>query len=1269
MSEKKVEKKVIVKNNTIIKKKRGCCGCLTTVFVVFLVLLCAGAGVGWYFGDQFTKKNYDMSFGECFGIVGDVYSASNKDIVTNPYTKADLDAFYDNLKAQLFLKPSVQIDADTILNLMNADVEEENTNILQAVFKALGEDLPDGELPPEGEIPTEPEIPTDGTSTNDKIINLISGLFTKENMQMERLAAYEEGKHGEYLLNISDKSIAAFSNDLIIKLMNKNASVMNMLEKIGATDLGKIATVDQMSLYSEKRTLSDETESYEADVSMIKATVSVRLAPIIKGFLSKQGGWWGKNFYWFAQLILPKRIYATVTMGLNHDVGMQVYVNNMDSTDMNKAFKLVKGISGMDVQETLDGMFTDNINPILDQVEGYVDLDTVSGGKLTLDPYQTVVNAAGINAGKEEIDKLTSQDILITMRGLLTSDIQKAITEAAFDHWYYDPLQPDKLPEFKLNPVDITGLSKVDFKEEFKKELESKYLLDLSAYSFEDIMSMFGVGTSENKPELLDLFTPSRLHELYDVDMDLIKINISDRMMGAIIDSILPSLLGENSSLSSFGAKAEQIIMTEELINGKSHNFMNMGISIDPAKLLGENETALTGLLTNLLNGNLMISVKVDITPKSVGFTDVDYIEGSIMLNELSASETDRMLTAIAKIVGKDILSKEAILAEMQPMVRNLINDMSGKLPIKLGSSMITMPSIFDTLSELVLSEDVINEDGTTTKKPIVTGEQLRDVLEDMNAGGHTKTDTAEQDEQNAEYEKALIKNAPKEEDNVAAFEARLKSAYYLNGETFNLDALLSGNMPNTIDNASFDLDSLNGLYFDTRNVNLLAPSLKDRELVNFILTKMAAMYPTTDGGSLFDDMMNIKEITISVKDGVTTISMIIGVEIDNLINDPKYKNILSTNIIYLKSVTYVGDIITDDAEYSHSYARTTLQINDMKQGSENYINTNKILQFFNKGASGANNLYDFEYRAKDIGRLFYEQLEAKRISLENSAYGFRYIEGGLQLPNFYEFLSKTTNVAKPSGLSDEAFYNELKATIQGLQPKTVNAENLNNFVENETVASNALYGGATQTATSDTVKAGDTSILKIAGSFPNLSGSMFMTDNVFGKMLIEQGKLGGVGTLTNLSIVAKADVTDKAAKLREWANTFRLGTMSETSDYMLFTFNSSLSDFGEIVGGGSGILPSSIQLSVILDMTNGNSSIRINNLTKIQQDLLFSLAGLNDVEIVMMSKINECKQVLDSFMGESFTSISDEMYSSAEYDLLRSFSGAVGVLSYTVTI
>ena len=57
------------------KKKLGCCGCLAIFCLVFVLIIGAGVGVGWYFGDKYMKQYFDMSLTDAFGVIGGLYKA------------------------------------------------------------------------------------------------------------------------------------------------------------------------------------------------------------------------------------------------------------------------------------------------------------------------------------------------------------------------------------------------------------------------------------------------------------------------------------------------------------------------------------------------------------------------------------------------------------------------------------------------------------------------------------------------------------------------------------------------------------------------------------------------------------------------------------------------------------------------------------------------------------------------------------------------------------------------------------------------------------------------------------------------------------------------------------------------------------------------------------------------------------------------------------------------------------------------------------------
>ena len=68
-----------IQEKTFGRKRSKCCTCCLVLLVVNLVILAAGVGIGWYFGDKFTRREFGMSLGDTLGVVSDMYWTDDGD--------------------------------------------------------------------------------------------------------------------------------------------------------------------------------------------------------------------------------------------------------------------------------------------------------------------------------------------------------------------------------------------------------------------------------------------------------------------------------------------------------------------------------------------------------------------------------------------------------------------------------------------------------------------------------------------------------------------------------------------------------------------------------------------------------------------------------------------------------------------------------------------------------------------------------------------------------------------------------------------------------------------------------------------------------------------------------------------------------------------------------------------------------------------------------------------------------------------------------------
>lgn len=96
-----------IEKENLKKKRNRCCTCCLAFLIVIVVIFGAAFGVGWYFGDKFTKENFGMSLGDSLGVINDLYWTDDKDVVKNSFKPEDVDGFYSQITAHIFIFASL----------------------------------------------------------------------------------------------------------------------------------------------------------------------------------------------------------------------------------------------------------------------------------------------------------------------------------------------------------------------------------------------------------------------------------------------------------------------------------------------------------------------------------------------------------------------------------------------------------------------------------------------------------------------------------------------------------------------------------------------------------------------------------------------------------------------------------------------------------------------------------------------------------------------------------------------------------------------------------------------------------------------------------------------------------------------------------------------------------------------------------------------------------------------------------------------------------
>ena len=389
-----------------VKKKRSkCCTCCLIFCIVVLVLLIAAFGVGWYFGDKFTKQELGMSLGDTFGVLGDLYWTDDSDVVKRPFGNKDLDGFYSEIKRNILLKDDAEVDFDGALN--------------DAIEKYLASDSQQDPV----QAARADEGSTDGggdgkSEITDIFVDMIVGVLNRDNIDIERLNAYNEAdpSSDEYIFNLNDKQLAAFINSVLKNVLKNANKIDGMSDITDMVDVSKVVSLKQIRFKAK----SEKTDSGESVVSASSADVTLWLGlqsaanQAIRNLLEDEGfGWAGGIVGWLGNVILPENIYLTLDIPLYGDGAAKIVINDMNASEQARANKLINGILGMTGNnKKLDDILADlveKIKPFLTKATEKMDFSEAGKGTIAMDLLQTVAEMASENLEGEPLTKATTR--------------------------------------------------------------------------------------------------------------------------------------------------------------------------------------------------------------------------------------------------------------------------------------------------------------------------------------------------------------------------------------------------------------------------------------------------------------------------------------------------------------------------------------------------------------------------------------------------------------------------------------------------------------------------------------------------------------------------------------------------------------------------------------------------------------------------------------------------------------------------------------------
>lgn len=1142
------------------KKRHKCCTCCLIILCVFIVIFGAAFGVGWYFGDKYSKQYLDMPLSDVFGVVSDLYWTKDKDVVTNPYGSDDLNGFYSELKENILLKADADVDFDELIEETVKSMTKTDSQGRLVVVKRNDSEENTGS----GESGEDDES---SSEIIDLLVDVVSKAFTAENIDKEKLAAYSED-NDEYIFELNDKQLAAFVNH-IFNVVIENGIIdigsmdgMSMLENV---DITKALSIKQIKF--RKQSYKDELgQEYAAVVADITVWVGLQdtAGGVLKSAMKEIGAEWaGGIAQFFGNVLLPKNLYATMSIPLEDNAKMDIRINDMSEVKSSNMKKLINGVFANLMGEpdtTVDSMLgkvTESFTPMLSAATKDMSFDNVEGkGVIEMDLIGSM--AEMMNETDSE-DPLSKADFMYLLQAMLTSSSDnqiKALEPYLYKEWYTNG--ENTIYKFDSS-VNTDGYTKIDYSQKLVQELKSVYSLNIDDdATLSDILDLFGVSIGgENKneggseggsstDEILDMLdktsfkaslkTPSR------------KLKITDRMLASMLDGELDDLIGggENSVLDGLELQLEALSFVSNT-EKPDHQYALLAMSIDISSLIEgvSDGGALMAMAANILPDKLLFTITVDIT-QSLGEGET-YDDVTFILNDYQ--KTDRIMSVLTKFVPDMDIS--SITNEVEKTLRDMVQQLDEMIGVDLVSSTIAdgnvvtfggmeLPDIFTVITNVAFDKD---ENGNS----VLTGDELRSVLNELiDTDGFSTVSTA---------------------TSVDGFVDDVVDKYYINddGSIANAEdkfTALTDYLDGTLDSSKFRVtgedSTVKYLAYDTRTVEQLKPVMTGPQLAGLIKNNMTS----GEGGGTDVTMYEV----ISVETSTDKLTVTLKINVEDLLPDDVQK-LLDINSIFVTAEIDTSEAIdTDGDDIKDAYA-VDVKINHMSQGSTEYKNLLKIID--NLGAD-----FEIDEQTSEFGKILYEQINNLSESLGGEDF-ISFTDDGLEIAGFYDYLGNKL-------LGEDSDSATVKKAIQGMYEKPTVA-GLDGNTNNYNLATLIINA-----PTNDDVLSNS--------DYVPMSGKSYTDRQFNGYISTILTAAGNVSVETIQTIaLSKSDSSANASAVRAWVNSRVDGTpVGITDDYLVVTMQMSIDDFAtdgaSDENGASGFVPHVIYATVVLklDATNG---------------------------------------------------------------------------------
>ncbi|MDE6293776.1 MAG: hypothetical protein K2L88_04050, partial [Clostridiales bacterium] len=625
------------------------------------------------------------------------------------------------------------------------------------------------------------------------------------------------------------------------------------------------------------------------------------------------------------------------------------------------------------------------IKPMLEEATEKMDFSKAKSGTISMDLLDTVAKLA--SDGMEEGAKLTKADFLYVLQALFSDPTEQLIklTPFRYDNWY----NVDGKIVYMESGGDATN--KIDYEQEFIKEIGNKYAIKFDeGTTLTGVLEMLGIsldGESDSKDskDLLSRVDGDKFDALLDKDIRDIKLNVTDRMLGAALSKQMAKIVQGNDDMSGLEMQLDALTFVEKTDaaaksgrSGNTHLYALLAVEVKLGGMLdslgGDGDSLMTKLATGLMPESILLTMTVDITrDRSVTRDKAEFIINS-------CENTDRILETLEKLVP------DFKLTDISDQVGNTLNDMldqmDDQVKIELmphtflydeekdgwfgDNGSLVMPDIFTVVADMVLVKD---------GKSVVKPDMLKKVIRDLNNPDKIAATTVD--------------------DGCEAFVGQVFDKYYLKDAEKKITDLdgLTEYLSGTFSTDKLRVQGKDGLAHDKRAMDDLRPVMSSNELFALLKEKIK------------DDDITSSYTILNVEVGDNTLKIMISVEFKNLlVGADEVRSLIKADALYATATFHIDKKITVGKDDGYE---VDFDINVEKDGKATVMEQDTqnamfdIVRFFSAD-------FDIEKQLQQFGIILYNKMNELNESLGGNEKRelFTFTKDGLRLTDFYTFLA-----------------------------------------------------------------------------------------------------------------------------------------------------------------------------------------------------------------------------------------------------------------------